>query len=104
MNLKNKISFVYKEGSESPFRGYLKEKHSLMIFDRHAHLKFCYGNRKFWCRDFYVGTVGRNKKQMQEYIRNQLREDYVDDQLTLNLTHSREKKTRRNKEFFRISE
>ncbi|MGX1444763.1 REP-associated tyrosine transposase [Cytobacillus horneckiae] len=54
-----------------------------MIFDRHANLKYRYGNRKFWCRGFYVDTVGRNKKQIQEYIRNQLVEDYRADQLTL---------------------
>ncbi len=63
--------------------GYLKGKSSLMIFDRHANLKYRYGNRKFWCRGFYVDTVGRNKKQIQEYIRNQLVEDYGADQLTL---------------------
>lgn len=69
--------------SVSAFMGYLKGKSSLMIFDRHANLKYRYGNRKFWCRGFYVDTVGRNKKQIQEYIRNQLREDYMGDQLTL---------------------
>jgi len=63
--------------------GYLKGKSSLMIFDRHANLKYRYENRKFWCRGFYVDTVGRNKKQIQEYIRNQLKEDYMADQLTL---------------------
>lgn len=67
----------------SQFVGYLKGKSSLMIFDRHANLKYRYGNRKFWCRGFYVDTVGRNKKQIQEYIRNQLKEDYMSDQLTL---------------------
>ncbi|WP_221768443.1 IS200/IS605 family transposase [Siminovitchia terrae] len=69
--------------SVSQFMGYLKGKGSLMIFDRHANLKYRYGNRKFWCRGFYVDTVGRNKKQIQEYIRNQLKEDYMADQLTL---------------------
>ena len=54
-----------------------------MIFDRHANLKYKYGNRKFWCRGYYVDTVGRNKKQIKEYIKNQLREDYVADQLSL---------------------
>ncbi len=68
--------------SVSQFMGYLKGKSSLMIFDRHANLKYRYGNRKFWCRGFYVDTVGRNKKQIQEYIRNQLKEDYVGDQLS----------------------
>ncbi|XUD05001.1 transposase [Enterococcus sp. AZ177] len=54
-----------------------------MIFDRHANLKYRYGNRKFWCRGYYVDTVGRNKKQIEEYIRNQVQEDYIADQLTL---------------------
>ncbi len=54
-----------------------------MIFDRHAELKYRYGNRKFWCRGYYVDTVGRNKKKIAEDIRNQLREDHVADQLTL---------------------
>ena len=67
----------------SSFMGYLKGKNSLMIFDRHANLKYRYGNRKFWCRGFYVDTVGRNRKQIQEYIRNQLKEDYMNNQLTL---------------------
>ncbi|KGA98900.1 transposase [Alkalihalobacillus alcalophilus ATCC 27647 = CGMCC 1.3604] len=69
--------------SVSQFMGYLKGKSSLMIFDRHANLKYRYGNRKFWCRGFYVDTVGRNKKQIQEYIRNQLKEDYMGNQLSL---------------------
>lgn len=69
--------------SVSGFIGYLKGKSSLMIFDRHANLKYRYGNRKFWCRGYYVDTVGRNKKQIEEYIRNQVQEDYIADQLTL---------------------
>ena len=69
--------------SVAQFMGYLKGKSSLMIFDRHANLKYKYGNWKFWCRGFYVDTVDRNKKQIEEYIRNQLREDYMADQLTL---------------------
>ncbi|ALS35815.1 putative transposase [Enterococcus rotai] len=52
--------------SVSGFIGYLKGKSSLMIFDRHANLKYRYGNRKFWCRGYYVDTVGRNKKQIEE--------------------------------------
>ena len=63
--------------------GYLKGKSSLMIFDRHANLKYKYGNRKFWCRGFYVDTVGRNQKRIEEYIRNQLQEDVIADQLSL---------------------
>lgn len=56
----------------SSFIGYLKGKGSLMIFDRHANLKYRYGNRKFWCRVYYVDIVGRNKKQIEDYIRNQI--------------------------------
>ena len=62
------------------FMGYLKGKSTLMIFDRHANLKFKYGSRSFWCRGYYVDTVGRNKKVIAEYIRNQLEEDYAADQ------------------------
>ena len=63
--------------------GYLKGKSSLMIFDRHANLKYKYGNRHFWAREYFVDTVVRNKKQIQEYIRNQLREDELADQIGL---------------------
>ena len=69
--------------SISSFVGYLKGKSSLMIFDKHAHLKYRYGNRKFWCRGYYVNTVGRNREKIQQYIREQLREGYVADQLSL---------------------
>ena len=69
--------------SISSFVGYLKGKSSLMIFDKHAHLKYRYGNRKFWCRGYYVNTVGRNREKIQQYIREQLREDYVADQVSL---------------------
>lgn len=69
--------------SVSSFVGYLKGKSSLMIFDRHANLKYKYGNRKFWCRGYYVDTVGRNRKIIQEYIKNQLREDILEDQMTM---------------------
>jgi putative transposase len=63
--------------------GYLKGKSSLIIFDRHANLKYKYGNRHFWCRGYYVSTVGRTKKQIEEYIRNQLQEDIANDQLSI---------------------
>lgn len=69
--------------SVSSFMGYLKGKSSLMIFDRHANLKYKYGNRKFWCKGYYVSTVGRNKKVIEHYIRNQLQEDIAYDQLSL---------------------
>ena len=55
--------------SISQFMGYLKGKSSLMIFDRHANLKYKYGSRHFWCRGYYVDTVGRNKKTIAEYIK-----------------------------------
>ena len=69
--------------SVSSFMGYLKGKSSLMIFDRHANLKYKYGNRHFWCRGYYVNTVGRNKKAIEQYIRKQLQEDIASDQMTL---------------------
>lgn len=69
--------------SIAQFVGFLKGKSSLMIFDRHANLKYKYGNRHFWCRGYYVDTVGKNEKVIAEYIRNQLQEDYMNDQLTL---------------------
>ena len=69
--------------SVSQVMGYLKGKSSLIIFDRFANLKYRYGNRKFWCRGYYVNTVGRNEKKITEYIRNQLVEDKLADQLTL---------------------
>ena len=69
--------------SVSQIMGYLKGKSSLMIFDRFAHMKYKYGNRHFWCRGYYVDTVGRNQKKIAEYIRNQLKEDYQAGQLSL---------------------
>ena len=69
--------------SISQFMGYLKGKSTLMIFDRHANLKYKYGSRHFWARGYYVDTVGRNKKAIQEYIKHQLEEDAVLDQMTL---------------------
>ena len=69
--------------SVSQIMGFLKGKSSLMIFDRHANLKYKYGNRHFWARGYYVDTVGRNKKQVQEYIKNQLQEDQIADQMSI---------------------
>ena len=69
--------------SVSQFMGYLKSKSSLMIFDRHANLKYKYGNRHFWCRGYYVDTVGRNQNAIKEYIKNQLEEDIATDQISL---------------------
>lgn len=69
--------------SVAQFVGFLKGKSALMIFDRHANLKYKYGNRHFWCRGYYVDTVGRNAKAIEEYIKNQLQEDIVADQISL---------------------
>ena len=69
--------------SVAQFMGYLKGKSTLMIFDRHANLKYKYGSRHFWCRGYYVDTVGKNKKAIEEYIRNQLVEDEMMDQMTI---------------------
>ena len=69
--------------SISQVMGYLKGKSSLMIFEKYANLKYKYGNRHFWCRGFYVDTVGRNKKAIAEYIRNQLHEDHEAEQLSI---------------------
>ncbi len=68
--------------SVAQFMGYLKGKSSLMIFDRHANLKYKYGSRHFWCRGYYVDTVGRNKKIIAEYIRNQIEDDNASDQIS----------------------
>ena len=69
--------------SVSSFMGYLKGKSSLMIFDRHANLKYKYGNRHFWARGYFVDTVGRNKKAIKAYIQNQLQEDQIADQISI---------------------
>ena len=69
--------------SVSEIMGYLKGKSSLMIFERHSNLKYKYGSRHFWCRGYYVDTVGKNAKKIEEYIRNQLQEDLEYDQMSL---------------------
>ena len=69
--------------SVSQIMGYLKGKSSLMIFEKYANMKYKYGNRHFWCRGYYVDTVGRNKKAIEQYIRNQLQEDKEEEQLSL---------------------
>ena len=69
--------------SVSQFMGFLKGKSTLMIFDRHANLKYKYGSRHFWCRGYYVDTAGKNKRVIEEYIRNQLIEDEMMDQITM---------------------
>ena len=69
--------------SVSQIMGYLKGKSSLMIFEKYANMKYKYGNRHFWCRGYYVDTVGRNKKAIEQYIRNQLQEDLNYEQLSI---------------------
>ena len=69
--------------SVSGFMGYLKGKSSLMLFQRFGNMKFAYRNREFWCRGYYVDTVGKNTKAIQQYIANQLERDRKDDQLSL---------------------
>ena len=69
--------------SIAQFVGTLKSKSALMIFDRHANLKYKYGNRNFWCRGYYVDTVGKNEKAISNYIRNQLEEDFAKDQISI---------------------
>ena len=69
--------------SIAQFMGFLKGKSSLIIFDRHANLKYKYGQRSFWCRGYFVDTVGKNETAIRNYIRNQLEEDYAKDQISL---------------------
>ena len=69
--------------SVAQFMGYLKGKSSLMIYEKYANMKYKYGNRHFWCRGYYVSTVGRNRRAIEQYIRNQLQEDYTDDQMSI---------------------
>ncbi len=69
--------------SVAQFMGYLKSKSTLMIFDRHANMKYKFGNRKFWARGYFVDTVGCNEKALREYIQNQLQEDKLADQMSM---------------------
>ena len=69
--------------SISDFMGYLKSKSALMIFDKHANLKYKYGNRKFWARGYYVSTVGLNEKTVAKYIREQEKNDIALDKLSV---------------------
>ncbi len=71
--------------SISSFMGYLKGKSSVMIYQKWSNIKYQYRNREFWCKGYYVDTVGKNTEKIQEYIKNQLREDQLNEQLTLNL-------------------
>lgn len=70
--------------SISSFMGFLKGKSSLMIYEKWGNMKFKYRNRRFWCRGYYVSTVGKNEGKIRKYIQNQLEEDEMSEQLTLN--------------------
>ena len=72
--------------SVSGFMGFLKGKSSLMIYEKFGNMKFKYRNREFWCRGYYLDTVGKNTEAIRQYIDNQLREDMLNDQLTLEET------------------
>ena len=72
--------------SVSSFVGFLKGKSSLMVYERWSNIKFKYRNREFWCKGYYVDTVGKNTHKIAEYIQNQLKEDALSDQLTLDLS------------------
>ncbi len=69
--------------SVAGFVGFIKGKSTLIIFERHANSKYKYGNRHFWCRGYYVDTVGRNEKAIAEYVRNQEKEDMMEDQISM---------------------
>ena len=69
--------------SISSFMGYLKGKSSLLIYQKFANMKFKYRNREFWCRGYYVDTVGKNTERIKEYIANQLKEDKLAEQMTI---------------------
>ena len=73
--------------SISSFMGYLKGKSTMIIFERHSNLKYKYGNRVFWCRGYYVSTVGNNKEAVAKYVENQLKEDLLTDQITIKEYH-----------------
>ena len=83
--------------SVSSFMEYLKGKSSLMIFDRHANLKYKYGNRHFWCRGYYLDTVGKNTEKIKAYIQNQLNEDIMTDNIRSKNSMTRLRVVRINK-------
>ena len=77
------LSSIPPKYSVAQIMGYLKGKSSLMIYEKYANLKYKYGNRHFWCRGYYVSTVGRNRRAVEQYIRNQLQEDIAADQMSI---------------------
>ena len=69
--------------SVASFMDYIKGKSSVMIFEKYANMRYKYGNRNFWCRGYYVDTVGKNEKAIKEYIANQLKQDIEYEQLSI---------------------
>ena len=69
--------------SVSGFMGYLKGKSSLIIFQKYGNMRFAYRNREFWCKGYYVDTVGRNERVISEYKQKQMQEDYYADQIRM---------------------
>ena len=69
--------------SVSSIMGFLKGKSSLLIYEKFANMKFKYRNREFWCRDYYVDTVGKNAEKIKEYMANQLKEDEMNEQISI---------------------
>ena len=67
----------------SSFMGYLKGKSSTMMYEQFGELKYKYRNREFWCKGYYVDTAGKNAGKIAEYIKNQLKEDELGEQLTM---------------------
>lgn len=78
--------------SVSSFMGYLKGKSSQIIYEKWGNMRYKYKGRSFWCRGYYVDTAGKNTKRVQEYIRNQIREDHEAEQLSLDLSDPIKKK------------
>ena len=78
--------------SVSSFMGYLKGKSSTMIYEQFGDLKYNYRNRSFWCKGYYVNTVGKNERRIAEYIRHQLDEDKLGEQLSIPETEKYRKK------------
>ena len=75
----------------SSFVGYLKGKSTTMIFEQFPELKYKYRNREFWCKGYYVDTVGKNQKRIAEYIKHQLDEDMLGEQLSISYTQKKDK-------------
>ena len=87
-NMLHLLVSIPSQMSTSAFMDYLKGKSSFMIFQRFGNMKFAYRNREFWCKGYYVDMAGKNTKAIKEYIKNQLKQDKLGEQLTFNSTDS----------------